>query len=128
MSLDAYNARLSRLTAKNDQRNFSKLQQNNELKNFLEEAITYLKENKQDSELVAHFLMGKTNDLPEGITKTLQLTMAEKNTLYDLLRTHRYNSGILSWFGKPEEAKKQFVSLKYCTKNLFIVYIKKLIN
>ena len=86
------------------------------LQDFLEQAISYLQEpkNQDNAEAVAHFLMGIAHEPPEGLSQgNLQLSSKQKSELHDLLRTHRY-----SFFGTEEDATKTISKLDVPKKNI----------
>lgn len=61
------------------------------LKDFLNFANKHLKKNPTDATKIAHYLMGKVDDLPTNLKHpTPGLTKEQKAILYDVLRTNRY--------------------------------------
>jgi hypothetical protein len=126
-SLKKFEGRLSKLAL-----NKQTVAANENLKIFLENAIQYLNDEKnnkrdpKDAETVAHFLMGKVtfSQLPVPLKEKVQgvnvnLTQEDKNQFYDLLQTHRYNSGIVGFFlGKQEPAEKTIAKLTDVLKKL----------
>lgn len=72
------------------------LEKDHVLPSFLIEAIKHLKSNEADATQVAHFLMGKTETLPDALEINKPTLSPEVHeAMYDVLRTNRYgNLGI----------------------------------
>ncbi|MEY3721462.1 MAG: hypothetical protein RL618_1981 [Pseudomonadota bacterium] len=69
------------------------LGQHPDLVDFLQTVTNYLANNSTEAMPVAHFLMGKADQLPAGLNPPKNtLTLRQKEILYDVLRTNRYGS------------------------------------
>jgi hypothetical protein len=119
MNINAFNRRLTKLQTERNKIYFNNLQNDEELKKFLPRVIDHLQSNPDDGEHIAHFLMGKRNDLPLSLVDKPNLSPQNKATLYDLLRTHRQTTGILGWFGKVEASEKTIAKLQELNTKLF---------
>ena len=89
------------------------LRQCGELRDFLGRAIDYLEANRSDHRApqeVAHWLMGKGDKLPKGLEEPkTEIPPNIKATLYDLLRTSRYETGGLVGFFRNNEAPEKTI-------------------
>jgi hypothetical protein len=69
------------------------LGQHPDLVDFLQTVTEYLANHSTEAMPVAHFLMGKADQLPVGLNLPKNtLTPRQKEILYDVLRTNRYGS------------------------------------
>ena len=69
------------------------LGKNPDLVDFLEKLTEHLATHSAEAMPVAHFLMGKSDQLPAGLHPPKNpLTSRQKDILYDILRTNRYGS------------------------------------
>ncbi len=73
-----------------------KLEKDYSLSSFLSKAIEHLKSNEADATQVAHFLMGKTETLPDGLEiHRPALSPEVHDVMYDVLRTNRYGNWVI---------------------------------
>lgn len=117
-SLKDYRGRLDAIT----QDDWDSLSLRLNLKEFLSEICVYIEKRPEHAENVAHYLMGKTDDLriEADVHKIMELTELlpsleshQKIMLYDLLQTHRY--GV---FGSKELCDKTIEKLKALAERL----------
>lgn len=111
----AFNRRLTNLPTIS----IGSLRDNEDLKSFLPKALKHLRQNPQDAEQIAHFLMGKNNNLPLSLGKLPTFSQKTKTILFNTLRTHRYTNGITGLFGKPEDSAKTIAKLEALNKKLY---------
>ena len=79
------------------------------LSSFLSKAIEHLGSNKTDATQVAHFLMGKTETLPDGLEiHRPALSPEVHDAMYDVLRTNRYGN-----WGIKESTEKTISKLTH---------------
>ncbi|VVE86022.1 hypothetical protein [Pandoraea sputorum] len=100
-----------------------------ELKTLLPQFIEFLKDgtNVCHSEHVAHFLMGKidAHQLPQrlhalGETFNSHEHQSVKTELYELVATHRHDSGIMGFFfGQAEPPEKTIAKLEWLNAHLY---------
>jgi hypothetical protein len=85
------------------------MEKDHSLSSFLNEAIKHLESNKADATQVAHFLMGKTETLPDGLEKHRPALSPEvHDAMYDVLRTNRYGN-----WGIKESTEKTISKLTH---------------
>jgi hypothetical protein len=85
------------------------LEKDHSLSSFLSKATKYLESNEADATLVAHFLMGKTETLPDGLEiHRPELSPEVHEAMYDVLRTNRYGN-----WGIKESTEKTISKLTH---------------
>jgi hypothetical protein len=91
-----------------------RLKENSTLVSFLSHSLEYLKKYPNDAEQIAHFLMGKVDNLPARWNSVFVFDIINfsipkdiKNILYNILRVHRYTC-----FGKREAPEKTIAKLQ----------------
>lgn len=103
----------NRFSANIEKKGGNDLYKNEDLIKFLNISITYLRKgnNKDQAKQIAHFLMGKTHELPEKIKSAgISLPPELKSTISNILRTERY--GIFKADSTKTFHKLQHLSIK----------------
>ena len=85
------------------------IEKDHSLSSFLSKAIKHLESNEADATQVAHFLMGKTETLPDGLEiHRPALSSKVHDAMYDVLRTNRYGN-----WGIKESTEKTISKLTH---------------